>query len=84
VSYIAGAFGACVAALYYVVNLREAAVNKKKQLSTAVTEKLGTRFQDPVPQVPFLASLFELPRIFEGFRMNAAPPRGKKNNPQSH
>ena len=43
VSWVAAAIGVCVAGFYYVINLREAARNRKIQLSTSVTDRLGTR-----------------------------------------
>ncbi len=43
VSYIAGALGVCVAAAYYVANLRLGERNRKTQLSTSIMERLGTK-----------------------------------------
>jgi hypothetical protein len=50
VSYIAGALGVCVAAVFYVLNLRisqrnmrEAEENKKIQLSINIAEKFGSK-----------------------------------------
>ena len=43
VSYIAGAFGVCMAAFYYVYNMRAAERNKKIQLSLSIADKLGSK-----------------------------------------
>jgi hypothetical protein len=50
VSYIAGASGVCIAAIFYVLNLRisqrnlrEAERNKKIQLSISIADKLGSK-----------------------------------------
>ena len=43
VSYIAGAFGVCMAAFYYVYNMRAAERNKKIQLSISTTERIGSK-----------------------------------------
>ncbi len=43
VSYIVGAFGVCVAGLYYVVTLRTNERNRKTQISTSIMERLGTK-----------------------------------------
>jgi hypothetical protein len=43
VSYIAGAFGVCMAAFYYVYNMRAAERNKKIQLSISIADKLGSK-----------------------------------------
>jgi hypothetical protein len=43
VSYIAGALGVCVAAGYYVMNLRIGERNRKTQLSMNLAEKLNSK-----------------------------------------
>jgi hypothetical protein len=39
VSYIAGAFGVCVAAIFYVLNLRISQRNMKQTLETLINEE---------------------------------------------
>src|SRR4030042_702934 len=50
ISYMAGALGVCIAAIFYVLNLRisqrnlrEAERNKKIQLSISIADKLGSK-----------------------------------------
>jgi len=50
VSYIAGALGVCVAAIYYIINLRETALNRRVALTNSIlvpmnmTEEGNKRF----------------------------------------
>jgi hypothetical protein len=43
ISYMAGAFGVCMAAFYYVYNMRASERNKKIQLSLSIADKLGSK-----------------------------------------
>ncbi len=41
--YMVAATGVLVAAVYYIMNMRAAERNKKVQLSTSITERLGSK-----------------------------------------
>jgi len=43
ISYMAGALGVCIAAVYYIFNMRAAERNRKIQLNTNIAEKLSTK-----------------------------------------
>ncbi len=43
ISYIAGAIGICTAAVYYVMNLRETARNRKTTLTTNIINQFYTK-----------------------------------------
>ena len=55
VSYVAAAIGVCVAAFYYTMMLRASERNRKIQLSTSITERLGSK--------GFLRDFIELNRL---------------------